>query len=281
MGPTRYQIGPFWRPERLAKKRRDLFRGVVSIALLAVSLGGIACMARSEPESPIENPDLWTVGAILYLSSQPGPPQYLASECTDWSEPLNSAYENDSNWGDFSRDYNQYTTVIIGDSTMDYSDNYDGFLTARVQSVAIGGNTFCDMLVQLPAINTVSPQHIVISSAGGNDILRGISRSNMYSAASLLLDELRNRFPDAQITVVDVHPTLLSSLNSEKEITNPAIKSDVEGRSNTCWIETAPIFGVTGSDPAPSGLMLDSIHYNSTVSFQIKDALISDCAVVF
>ncbi len=254
----------------------------MAVLLVGLLLSGTAhCQAKSEPQTPLADPDVWTMGAVLYLASQPGPVQYLASDCTQWSEPLNPAYEKDSNWGSFSTDHNQYTTIIIGDSTMDYSDNYSGFLTPGVQSVAIGGNTLCDMLTQIPAINTQSPQHVVVSSAGGNDILRGISRTNMYSSASLLMDALRNRFPDAQITVVDVHPTLLSSVNSEKEVTNPNIKSDVLGRSNTCWIETAPIFGVTGSDPAPANLMLDNIHYNSTVSFQIKDALINDCGVAF
>lgn len=263
----------------------SLLRSFLKLAgnclILSPILFVLHCQARSEPESPLADPEVWALGTVLYLASQPGPVQYQSSECTQWSEPLNESYEKNSNWGEFSTDYRQYTTVIIGDSTMDYSDNYAGFLTPGVQSVAIGGNTLCDMITQLPAINTESPAHVVVSSAGGNEILRGVSRPNMYDSASLLMEALRNRFPDAQITVVDVHPTLLSSVNSEKEITNPEIQNDVLARPNTCWIETAPIFGVTGSDPAPAGMMLDNIHYDSTVSFQIKDALINDCGVAF
>jgi len=211
-------------------------------------------------------------------------PVFSAANCVSYMQPLNPLYALPDYWVRFKSDAKQYETLIRGNSTMDISCRYTGFLSATTQCLAIGGNTLCDMTVQRPAINTVNPSAVIISSGGGNDAIRLVGEDNITQAqieasGKELVDQTRAEFPNAKIVWLTIHPTLNASLNAATTGINSAMSAYVNGLSNTCVVNTHALFGKAAGEMADVSQMLDEIHYNETMSFIIKDAVLAQCGV--
>lgn len=215
--------------------------------------------------------------------------QYEQSSCSEYSPAPNIGYP--VYWPNFHNDVKQYNTVIIGDSTMDISSRYGGFLGTGTQSVAIGGNTACDVITQLPAINTASPSVIILSTNGGNDMMAGVSDSNVINTVTMLIKRLHQKYPSSKLVVVGVHPTLVAYGNAHKATVNTAVQNALNAEypaSQRCYVNPLVLFGVVEGAAANSSDMLtdssgkvDSIHYNQAMSFAIKNKIQTDCSITF
>lgn len=221
--------------------------------------------------------------AMAFQAAAQNPPQYEQSDCTKYSPALNVAYP--LYWPTFHADTTQYTTVIIGDSTMAINGSYAGFNGAGTQNVAIGGNTSCDMITQLPAINTIAPSVIIVSTNGGNDMLAQVSDANVINTNTLLIKRLHQKYPNAKLVVVGVHPTKSTYGNAHKAAINTgtqnALNAEYTTASQRCYVNPLTLFGVAEGQAANDSDMLDSIHYNQAMSFSIKNKIQTDCGITF
>lgn len=203
---------------------------------------------------------------------------YEYHSCMDRSIP-NPAYMLPQKYSYFKLDSKQYNNVIIGDSTMDFSSSYPGFLSPWTQSTAVAGNKMCDIITQLAAINTEDPENIILSTPGGNDLLVGNSRKHVKNLIRDLVIRLNKKFPGAKITVVGIHPTLADQINSEKKYINDYVILQLEN-IHGCYVDPLLVFQVREGERAPGVLMFDQIHYTREVSFLIKEAIRIRCGVV-
>ena len=247
------------------------------IALIGVLTIFSACELNSSGEnSPLENnPEFF----LYWYYFQVFPFDDTVCERGNGS----SIYINADRFYPVYNDLTQYTTVILGDSSMDFSRQALGFYNStRTQIAAVMGNNFCDMNVQMKAIRTTEPANIVIASAGGNDLLAKRSNAAIIESGKILIDKVRTRFPAAKIIMVGVHPTLNAYANANKAVTNNGLKSYMNTLSNTCWVDPLSLFGVNEGEAAPADLMLtefDDIHYNQAVSLGIRDLISGNCNV--
>ena len=164
---------------------------------------------------------------------------------------------------------NDYDNIIIGDSTMDISTRYTGFLSANSYSYAVAGNTACDMIEQLETVNVKNVKHIIISTSDGNGLLRGISISIISNTVKQLVESLKAKYPEAKITIILIHPVQVSQAENKRSGLNDLIKSD---SGANCFIDPSGLF-VNGAKD-----YLDSIHYTETISFKVK-SLLETCGV--
>ncbi|EPG75068.1 hypothetical protein LEP1GSC058_0056 [Leptospira fainei serovar Hurstbridge str. BUT 6] len=179
-----------------------------------------------------------------------------------------------------SSDTRDYANIIGIDSTMDISRQYNGFLNPNQSlSVAIIGNTACDAITQLGAIKTPNPQNFIISTADANGILHGINNDYIVFTVKRLISKIRDRWPTIRIAVIGVHPTRNAAINTHKGYTNSQIAAYVQTLNNACYYDPMPLFGVGPGESAPTSLMLDTVHYNAAISFQIKDILQTVCGI--
>lgn len=191
--------------------------------------------------------------------------------------------------------------IIISDSTFDISvRSYSGYIDPSITyHYGVSGNTSIGMCSQFAVSqniltgmyngaiqNIFGVDTVIISTAAGNDMLRGDSNSNIISNLKNLVDKVRSRFPNAKIIMVGIHPTLVTAGNLNKGTTNTAIKNYLLNMSNTCFYDPGPDPSVfnkpegVASDPSQM-LPGDSIHYNQTISFAIKSRLQVLCGVTF
>ena len=184
--------------------------------------------------------------------------------CRAYSGNGNSLYPN---YLVTQQDNKTYTTVILGDSTMDLSGQVQGFLSTGTQNRAVSGNTLCDMLEQSYDIR-YKPDRIVVASLGGNDLLRHVSNANIIQTGKDLVSRLRQVYPSALIYGVGVHQTKVDYANANRGITNAALQPLFD-----CYLNPDPYF------TSPSSDYVDSIHYSSTVSMKIRQGLIDNCKV--
>ena len=200
----------------------------------------------------------------------------LSNSCRDYSGKANQLYYTDYYEGKFKADKTQYANIITGDSSMDYSTRLDGYITISSQSVAVAGNTLCDMQEQLPAINSTSPTWVIIGTLGGNDVLKKIDNANIIKTGKALFSNIRAKFPSTQIAGVGIHPTRVDYANSNRAIVNDSLKSELD-----CYINPDEFFTIEADGKASTSDLLenDEIHYNSTVAFQIKSKLASQCNI--
>ncbi len=179
-----------------------------------------------------------------------------------------------------SSDTKDYETIIGIDSTIDMARHYEDFLNSNETfSVAVAGNTACDAIAQLGAIKTSNPKNFVISTADGNGLLRGVDPDYSVLTVERLISKIRDRWPEIRIAVVGIHPTQIPGINTNKDYTNSQIETYMQSLENTCYYDPLPLFGVGPGEPPPTSLMIDTLHYNKTISFQIKDKLQTQCNI--
>lgn len=214
----------------------------------------------------------------LLINSAIAPGSLQFSPCVLYSMPLNWLYFAPGYYYRFHADTTQYEFIIVGDSSMDYSSWYPGFLGPTSQSVAVQGNKLCDMVTQLPAINTVSPSAIIVGTMGGNDILDGIP--NIYESQAELFYALRQKFPNAKIIALGIPPSESLKLNKLKNTANASAYSSLQmiyPPSQFCFVDPQIIFG---SSPDPL-YFFDQIHYSPLGAFLIKGLVQNMCGVTF
>ncbi|WP_232225753.1 SGNH/GDSL hydrolase family protein [Leptospira broomii] len=183
-------------------------------------------------------------------------------------------------YGRVSSDTRDYANIIGIDSTMDISRQYGGFLNpSQSLSVAVIGNTACDAITQFGAIKTQNPQNFIISTADANGLLHGINNDYIVFTVQRLISKIRDRWPTIRIAVIGIHPTRNAAINNNKDYTNSKVGAYVQTLSNSCYYDPMPLFGVGPGESAPTSLMLDTVHYNEAMSFQIKSMLQSVCGI--
>ena len=165
------------------------------------------------------------------------------------------------------QDGKSYTTMILGDSTMDLSGQVQGFLSTGTQNRAVSGNTLCDMLEQSYDVS-YKPDRIVVASLGGNDLLRRVSNANIIQTGKDLVTRLRQVYPSALVYGIGVHQTKVDYANTNRVVTNAALQPLFD-----CYLNPDPYF------TSPSTDLIDSIHYSAAVSMKIRQGLIDTCSV--
>ena len=207
------------------------------------------------------------------------PVAYRFSNCMLYSQPLNWLYLTGPYYYKFHADQKQYRYVVIGDSSIDYASRYDGFLGADTQSVAVQGNKVCDMLTQLPAINTVAPEAIIISTTGGNDLITGqfleIDKTFME-----LFQELKKRFPSSKIIAIAIPPINDENLNAQHDYINRKALLTLQNvfpAGRFCWIDPESVSG----NPPSTLLFFDKIHYSPAGASLIKEMVYKECGIYF
>lgn len=277
-------------------RRRNLkslsFLRLRSRSFLISILAGTTLLISCKPEKNDPLDDLLFNAALIYLLTRPVQAPLFASQCAEYSGHPNSLYNNDDYYPRFRDDPVQYKNLILGDSTMDLTRFYDGFIDpSQTQNLAVGGNSLCDMERQMIAINTTEPENILISTAGGIDLLRELEEPLIENSLELLLDRIHVKFPAASIHVVAVHPTQISAVNVRRGDHNEAMKAIVESHESetaqsSCYFDPRELFTddegdpVGSTDPAPDEHMIqlpdgsiDRVHYNQAMSFSIKSEL--------
>lgn len=258
-----------------------------SFLLFLLAIGLIHCQNPSNKNKDRDR--LIQAGLILYLIQESRSAPLDDSECSNWSS-VNRAFER--RYKQFLNDKGQYQNLILGDSTMDISGRYVGFFNPSItQNLAVGGNSLCDIIRQFSVIQSQNPQNILVSTVGGIDLLQGIPLEKRGRSLELLIEKIQNRFPNANISMVAVHPTQIPSVNQERGIHNNFLKNKafalLGGPPKICWLDPLPLFGdgtLSPSDPAPDQNMIvlpdgtiDPVHYNKDMSFAIKEKLELDC----
>jgi len=236
--------------------------------------------ARCEDDSDKKRRERMLLAAWLITQ-----PVYTPANCITYMQPLNPFYGLPDYYLRWKSDPTQYDVIIRGNSTMDISCRYDGFLSATTQCVAIGGNTLCDMTTQRASINTIDPSAVIISSGGGNDVIRlvsgeyGITETNVYDNGVELVNQTRAEFQNAKIVWLTIHPTKNAALNAATTSINANLSAYVNSLSNTCVVDMYALFGKSPGEAADNSQMLDDIHYTQAMSFIVKDAVYNQCGV--
>lgn len=164
-------------------------------------------------------------------------------------------------------------TVIIGDSTMDIGRQATGFYDpSKTNNYGIGGNTACDMLTQMNYI-LCTPKNVMIASADGNGILRGVSAEVSAQTIQKIIIRSKQKW-DAKTILVGVHPIKLPDANKRKNDVNRLVKPLAD-----CYIDMVSLFGVGENDTPPDSVMVDQIHYKEPIYTNLKNTIFSNCGV--
>lgn len=250
-----------------------------ALLLLMYTLGA-ACIAPVESADESSQLDGETAVTLLgaYLLLDPAlQPTLEAAACASEYPNQNSAYFSAARG--WALDTAPARLVVLGDSTMDISTRYAGYLSADSRNRAIGGNTICDMHQQLPAVQFAGLSEIFVSTADGNGVLQGVAASVSIRAGEALIDRLRERWPAARIIVVGIHPTLVATANANKGAVNTGIEAYLNADGNACYLDPLPVFGVAEGVAASAAQMIDEVHYSFTMSWAIRQAALDQCGV--
>ncbi|MCE9499158.1 MAG: SGNH/GDSL hydrolase family protein [Leptospira sp.] len=203
------------------------------------------------------------------------------ADCTDYSQPLNSAYGS-GYYQKFRDDNRLYQILFLGDSIFDIGSRYDGFYDKeKTQMLAVAGNTFCDMNTQMGVIKSQNPA-VVIFGTGGNDILQHIQNQKITQSGKAFIDKISNKFPKSKIVGISVPPTRVVYANENKKEINDSIQAYLIDRGG-CYVDVLSLFNVPEGQPANQTDLLegDSIHPSKSMTFKIKDKILFDCGVNF
>jgi len=168
--------------------------------------------------------------------------------------------------------------TILGDSTMDISGKVNGFISNKTNNFSVSGNTLCDILEQL---NTLNPKlnNVIISTIGGNDILRSVNKEVIYQTTNELLKVVKSfQSYNSKIVTVGVHPTRIDFANRNRIEINKRTKELTES-INGCYIDIDDLFTIESDGKASQFNMLDSIHYNSNISLGMKNKVSNICKI--
>jgi hypothetical protein len=163
--------------------------------------------------------------------------------------------------------------AIIGNSTMDIGRQVPNFYDPKkTNNYGIGGNTACDMLIQMQYIRC-HPKNVIIASADGNGVLRSIPPEISKETIEKIIARAKERWK-ARVVLVGIHPIKLQEANQRKNIVNNLIKNSAD-----CYIDMVKLFGFGINDLAPDNLMADQIHYKEPVYSNLKNQILTQCGV--
>lgn len=111
--------------------------------------------------------------------------------------------------------------VAFGDSlTLGYGGTEGGYparlsqrLGVPIQNLGVAGETTSDGLKRLPEVEALNPR-VVLLCLGGNDVLQGLSRSQMFANLGLIIDRLHAG--GSFVVLIGIRgPSLLGDANAE------------------------------------------------------------------
>ena len=111
-----------------------------------------------------------------------------------------------------------------------------------------------------------------------SDASRPVPASPRLSTPSMLL---RQRFGDARLIGVGVHPTSVRSVNRTKDELNRRMAAVWSRDPRACFVDPLEAFGVPPGAAAPPELMYDVIHYNDVAMLRIKALIRRRCDTEF
>lgn len=214
-----------------------------------------------------------TKSEILLLAAISSYQQSQANDCKTQYKSLNSLLNSY-----IATTFSTYSTscdgVIIGDSTMDLARTTSFYDNTKTLNYAISGNTACDYLYQMDIIKC-NPQKVLIATGDGNGVLRKVSSNTSIETMRKVIAKVKQKW-NPTIVVIGIHPILLTNENISKNPVNAGVS-----QLGACYINPLPIFGVGENDPPDSSLMLDQIHYNSTIYPKYKTQITTQCSITF
>lgn len=204
---------------------------------------------------------------------------YQAENCRTYSGEANPVFTG-SYYANYITDQTQYNKIILGDSTMDIACKWTNYISTGTACFPVSGNTLCDMQEQLYALNSKNPSFVMVSTSGGNDLLRKISNENIIKSGKSLIDKVTEKFPNAIKLIILVHPTRVDYANTNRKITNAEIKSYAESKG---WKVENPdsVFTIESDGKASQNDLIDSIHPTQTTGFKIKNKIYSDFGLLY
>lgn len=174
-----------------------------------------------------------------------------------------------------TNDHNTYSTILIGDST-----GVDLCMVSQKTSTevqAYPGVTTNTMLTMLNSSSNPEPQHVIIASAGINNLGGRQMSAQAVTAATALITSIRAKFPHAKISTYGIPAN--SMLNSDqtyivqnRDPVNTYLRGAVD-----CYVDTDSIFGVTTQQAAPSSFFFDGLHFTWLTSATIKNKFKDQC----
>lgn len=163
--------------------------------------------------------------------------------------------------------------IIIGNSTMDIGRQVSGFYDpSKTNNYGIGGNTACDMLLQMDVIQC-KPKNVLIASADGNGILRGVSSDISIKTVGKIITKAKVKW-NANVILAGVHPIQVTEANKKKNAVNEGVKNLPD-----CFIDMVSLFGVGIDDAPPKEFMADSIHYKEPIYTRLHNQIKNQCGV--
>lgn len=163
--------------------------------------------------------------------------------------------------------------AIIGNSTQDIgrqiADYYDPSIT---NNYGIGGNTACDMLIQMEMIEC-HPENVIIATADGNGVLRNVPSQISIKTVNKIIVRAKQKW-NANVVLVGIHPVQNESANKRKNAVNEGVRSLPD-----CFIDMVGLFGVGINDPPPASYMADPIHYKEPIYTNLKNKILTQCGV--
>jgi hypothetical protein len=169
---------------------------------------------------------------------------------------------------------NSFTNLVLGDSTMDISTRYTDYLSSNSYSLAIGGNTACDVLEQMSLI-AIKTDNVIFSTNDGNGGLRNVDVNKIRETNNEVVRSIKEKLKPKIIVVVLLHPTMLSKLESKRQVINANFIND---NKDVCSILPDELFTLVNGLSTELD-MIDTIHYNQRISFGIKDLILKKCNV--
>ncbi|MCW7459564.1 hypothetical protein ND856_14075 [Leptospira bandrabouensis] len=190
------------------------------------------------------------------------------------SYQLNPVYVTGGFAEKFITDFKSYETVFFGDSTAAFYSEFPNFLNpATTQINATPGDTLCDYRSRFKKSIRSTPKNIVISTVGGNDLLKEVPNSLIVETFADFHFSLKSYFPFSKISYIEVHPSFIDHVNKERK----SITSQMRVHSpDACWVNPDSCF----SNPLLTSEMLDSIHPNQGPAFCIKNLILNQCGVL-
>lgn len=230
----------------------------------------LVCCTAEKPKNRLSRNAVIALSAVSALNS-------YNADCRNYSGKTNPLYP----LPDYRPRFLQYRTasyknLVLGDSTMDISSRYAGFLSTDSVSIAVSGNTLCDMAEQYEDILPLT-ESFFISTAGGNDLLKKISMERIENSANRLFSFLKKR-TKGKGAVAGIHPTRIDDANRDRAELNRRIQRLAESYS-FCFMSAENLIRLDADGKASEADMLDSIHYNENISFAVKSRLSSVCGI--
>ncbi len=146
----------------------------------------------------------------------------------------------------------QYDTLFIGDSYFEFwfNETYasktfeQSFDTNKYLNIGVGGTTFADWIKYFEVFDQIKTIDRIVINLGFNDIHMGCNSLKTYNNEKLLIEKLKDKYPNAEIYLLNVihAPLFPEKYNIEKRY-NSLIKKNVKGVKiidSSSVIENAP-----------------------------------------